>query len=649
MKKSFFTIKTKIMLLVLVLIVLPLGVYSAYIVNTQSKIYLQREDSFHSTVNSLILDSVNANFYGYVNQQLSSVVALRRQLYTVSTILKNAQIDSQSPSEELNRLIQKAQLQSWNKVGISGFIYDTKNPNQSLMLTQENQRILSFYDIRGESLEKILRKKILSSGNFYYVFQKNSKDAFLCMLQPTLKNPNEIIVTICKINALKERYESSYEDVLNGVGMLFDAINTEIVDDLLILDSKGQVLLSQKNNLSLSNKVPKDILLEAKTSNSTASFIKFENESYRIRLSYFKPLNWYVASVSNLDKTYAPLYEMITRLIFIAIAISFASLILALALTTKALNPLKIIANKANLFSSANLDDPKAIAKVARSLPPNKGDEIGQLSLALKTMAQSLSDKIQNLIKSTSIQKRLEGELDAASLIQKGMLPQDLENLPCAPYAISSLLIPAKEVGGDLYDVIYLEDNKVALIIGDVSDKGVPASLFMTMTVTLVRQAIALKMSPGQVLTETNKALSAHNPNMMFVTLFVAIFDLNTEEITYANGGHCLPILINSKKEIRYLKNSSGPVVGALEDLIYEEFTDRILKDETLLLYTDGVTEAQNEQQNLFGDERLEKFLQNNSLDTPKSILDDLHKTLVSYRDKAPQSDDITALCIKRL
>ena len=649
MKRNFFTIKTKIMLLVLVWIVMPLGVYSTYIVNSQSKIYLQREDSFHNTVNSLILDSVNANFYGYVNQQLSSVVALRRQLFTVSTILKNAKIDSQTSSERLNRLIQKAQLLSWNKVGISGFIYNTKNPNQSLMLTDENKKLLNYYDIRGESLEKIIHNKVLSSGNFYYVYKEDKDDAYLCLLQPTLKNPDEIIVTTCQINDLKERYESSYDDVLNGVSMLFDAINTEIFNDILILDNKAKILLSQKNNQSLSGKIPQNILNEAKKLSSTSFFIKDNNINLRIRLSYFKPLNWYIASVSNLDKTYAPLYEMITRLIFIAIAIILFSLILALAITTKALNPLKIIANKANLFSNANLDDPDAITKVAQSLPECKGDEIGQLSLALRTMAHSLSDKIQNLVKSTSIQKRLEGELDAASLIQKGMLPQDLDNLPCAPYAISSLLIPAKEVGGDLYDVIYLEDNKVALIIGDVSDKGVPASLFMTMTVTLVRQAIALKMSPGQILTETNKALSAHNPNMMFVTLFVAIFDLSTEEITYANGGHCLPILINNKKEIRYLKNSSGPVVGALEDLIYEEFTDRILKDETLLLYTDGVTEAQNEQLNLFGDERLEEFLKNNSLDTPKSILDDLHKTLVTYRDKAPQSDDITALCIKRL
>ena len=164
MKKTIFTLKNKIILMVLALIVLPLSIYSYLIINDQSKNYLKNEDNFHKTTNDLILDSVNASYYGYINQKLNSIMALKRQLFVVSSILRNADIDTDTSSHELLALIQKVQLKSWLRVGIRGFIYNQNNPQKSLMLNKDNFRLFEFHDIRGVKLENYIKQQIPISG-----------------------------------------------------------------------------------------------------------------------------------------------------------------------------------------------------------------------------------------------------------------------------------------------------------------------------------------------------------------------------------------------------------------------------------------------------------------------------------------------------
>lgn len=651
MKKTFFTLKNKIILMVLALIVLPLSIYSYLIINDQSQNYLKNEDNFHKTTNDLVLDSVNASYYGYINQKINSIMALKRQLFTVSSILRNADIDTDTSSQDLLALIQKVQLKSWYRVGIRGFIYNQNNPQKSLMLNKDNFRLFKFHDIRGIKLENYIKQQIPISGVVYYFYKEDSDEHFLCIMQPTIRDPKQIIVTLFDISAKREEYNHNSQDIINSVSMLFDSIQMPSTDDLLLFDSKGKILLSKNNDFRLSYAIEQKLLEDIKNSGSQVINIAPKNskDSYRLRLSYFKPLNWYVATAKDTNAIADPLYDIIKKLLLIGIVITLISLAAAVILVIHTITPLKLISKKARELAQSDLKNPEAIISIAETLPIDKGDEIGNVSSALYKMSSSLAENIHYLIETTSKQKRLEGELDAAGNIQKGMLPEDLSCLPIKPYSVASLLIPAKEVGGDLFDVIALDNDRVALIIGDVSDKSVPAALFMTMTVTLIREGFALGMNPSRILTETNARLSAHNPNMMFVTLFVAVFNLKDTSLIYANGGHCPPLIIHKNGKIRHLDKAHDLVVGAVEDFKYSEYQDNLNEEETLLLYTDGITEAQNEKQELFSDARLEEFMKTQAHASAQEILDRLYQNIVAYRGNAVQSDDITAICFKHL
>lgn len=651
MKKTFFTLKNKIILMVLALIVLPLSIYSYLIISDQSKNYLKNEDNFHKTINDLILDSVNASYYGYINQKLNSIMALKKQLFVVSSILRNADIDTDTSSHDLLALIQKVQLKSWYRVGIRGFIYNQNNPQKSLMLNKDNFRLFKFHDIRGIKLENYIKQQIPISGTVYYFYEENSDEHFLCIMQPTIRDPKQIIVTLFDISAKREEYNHNSQDIINSVSMLFDSIHMPPTDDLLLFDSKGKILLSKNNDFQLSYAIDQKLLEDVKNNSNQVIIItsKDNNSSYRLRLSYFKPLNWYVATAKDNNAIVDPLYDIVKKLLLIGIVITLISLIAAVILIIHTIKPLKLISQKAQELAQSNLKKPEEIISIAQNLPADKGDEIGDVSSALYKMSSSLAENIHYLIETTSKQKRLEGELDAAGNIQKGMLPEDLNSLPIKPYSVASLLIPAKEVGGDLFDVIALDNDRIALIIGDVSDKSVPAALFMTMTVTLIREGFALGMNPSRILTETNARLSAHNPNMMFVTLFVAVFNLKDKTLVYANGGHCPPLIIHKNGQIRYLDKAHDLVVGAVENFEYAEYQDNLAEEETLLLYTDGITEAQNETQELFSDARLEKFMKTQTHASAQEILDHLYQNIVAYRGNAVQSDDITAICFKHL
>ena len=245
-------------------------------------------------------------------------------------------------------------------------------------------------------------------------------------------------------------------------------------------------------------------------------------------------------------------------------------------------------------------------------------------------------------------QKRMEGELSAARDIQMGILP-DLDALPPeVGFSISAFLEPAREVGGDLYDCFTLEDGRKVLALGDVSGKGVPASLFMTMTVTLVRSALHSGLPPAQAMTQINALLADHNPGNMFVTLFLGIYTPSTGELIYANGGHCLPLIVNPKGELRQLKHLSGPLVGVMPGIEYIQFSDMLDFQESCFLYTDGLTEAMNSAKELYGDSRLNACLEVHTNQTPHALHEAVFADICAFRGDEPPSDDITMMTIRR-
>ena len=240
----------------------------------------------------------------------------------------------------------------------------------------------------------------------------------------------------------------------------------------------------------------------------------------------------------------------------------------------------------------------------------------------------------------------LQNELDVASGIQQSILPTVFPSRD--DYQIYASMEPARNVGGDFFDVVRLEGNRVGLAIADVSDKGVPAALFMMSSRTWMKGAAISSPEPGTVLGEVNALLHEDNETQMFVTVLYAVYDPETGELTYASGGHDAPLLVHPDGSSELLPLTGGIALGIVSDLAYGQNSVVLDHGDTLVLYTDGVTEAMNGEGEQFGIERLRKVFSDRA---PKDANEAAHKifeAVNTFADGAAQSDDITCLTLRR-
>ncbi len=241
----------------------------------------------------------------------------------------------------------------------------------------------------------------------------------------------------------------------------------------------------------------------------------------------------------------------------------------------------------------------------------------------------------------------LENELNVASKIQQSILPTEFPSED--DYAAFASMEPAKEVGGDFYDVINLGPDRVGVAIADVSDKGVPAALFMMSSRTLLKGSAIGKYEPGEVLKEVNDLLCEGNEAMMFVTLLYAVYDRVSGKFTYANGGHCTPYVRRADGSIIDLPLTGGVALGVIDGLDYEQHTFDLLPGDTVFLYSDGVSEAMNKDGEEFGLERMAQVLADNPASgDPKTVNEAVFEAVRAFAGDTPQSDDITCLTVCR-
>jgi phosphoserine phosphatase RsbU/P len=238
-------------------------------------------------------------------------------------------------------------------------------------------------------------------------------------------------------------------------------------------------------------------------------------------------------------------------------------------------------------------------------------------------------------------------DLDTARSIQFGILPKKFPPFPERnEFEIFASMQPAKEVGGDLYDFFLLDRDRVGFVIGDVSGKGVPAAIFMAVSRTLMRATALKGLEPDDCLTYVNSLLFQESVSSMFVTMFYGILNYKTGELTYANGGHCLPYVLSKSGDLKVLE-STGMVLGILDDRKYGCKRLQLNPGDTCFTFTDGVTEAMNPEEQFYGEQRLEQLLRDKGgLDTT-SMVKECFADVHNFINGAEQADDITVLSIK--
>jgi sigma-B regulation protein RsbU (phosphoserine phosphatase) len=281
---------------------------------------------------------------------------------------------------------------------------------------------------------------------------------------------------------------------------------------------------------------------------------------------------------------------------------------------------------------------------MALDLKINTGDEIEILAQAFNQMTSDIIRYINELTQVTSERERIETELRIATLIQEGMLPQDFEFPGRSDIGVFASMKAAKEVGGDFYDFFFVDEEHFCIVIGDVSGKGVPAALFMAMSKATVKDLVLRRLPVDEVMSQANKNLCKNNEQGMFVTLFIAIIEIKTGRIEWCDAGHNPTIVWKKDGRVEILKGKKGFVCAGLETAKYKMNEDYIEAGDILYLYTDGVTEANNVEKELYGEERLYQLIENLKKREIKELCTSVLVDLDDFTGEEAQFDDITML-----
>ncbi|TVQ98028.1 MAG: HAMP domain-containing protein [Desulfovibrionales bacterium] len=348
---------------------------------------------------------------------------------------------------------------------------------------------------------------------------------------------------------------------------------------------------------------------------------------------------WSVGVVIPKDELYADIHSLNNTVLLIGATGFLILLLVVVAISRSITRPLRFLVGATTEIAKGNLD--VALPKVRIN------DEVGQLSDSVDTMRVALKEYISNLTETTKAKERIESELKIARNIQMNFLPKRFPPFPDRhEMDVFAVLDSAKDVGGDLYDFFLLDADHLFFSVGDVSDKGVPAALFMAVTKTLVKGIAEQESDPHNVLARVNNELCRDNDSGMFVTLFCAVLNLRTGMLRYSNAGHNRPILLSDKKPPRWLDLPPGLVLGGMEDVPFQTREIRLSPGDILLAYTDGVTEAMNPELELYSEGRLLAEVRARIGASPKALVDELLQSVRTFSNSAPQSDDITLLAL---
>lgn len=277
-------------------------------------------------------------------------------------------------------------------------------------------------------------------------------------------------------------------------------------------------------------------------------------------------------------------------------------------------------------------------------------DELGSLARTLNSMSEQLDRHMRALELETANRERMASELKLAQDIQASLMPRTFPPFPKRPEVdIHALMDPAREIGGDFYDFFFLDDRHLCLVVADVADKGIPAAIFMAGTRALLRMQCGDTLAPEEILRRTNEVLALDNDENMFVSVICAVLDTEDGTVRVASGGHPTPLCTRADGTVQALEVPYGMSLGPFAGVTYQSRSFELARGEGLLLYSDGVTEAANPDDELFGEQRLRQSLATTATHAARDAVAALRADLQQFAGSHPQADDITILALRYL
>ena len=390
------------------------------------------------------------------------------------------------------------------------------------------------------------------------------------------------------------------------------------------------------------------LLPDVKAKSPSTQIVHGEDVGFGKSISVWAPVfdkNGEVAAMIEADYEISSLGKAINNyvykmLLFLILALAGITVIMIKVMDITVINPVIKLTKYVQSYKAGTMKMSGCSFK--------ENNEIKWLADSFDEMIEKIGLYVSDIERVTAEKERISAELNIATQIQADMLPCIFPPFPeRTEIDLYASMTPAKEVGGDFYDFFLVDDNHLALVIADVSGKGVPAALFMVITKTLIKNQLLLGSSPKETLEVVNKQLCENNEAEMFVTVWLGVYEISAGILTAVNAGHEYPILKRSLGVFEVVKDKHGLVLAAMEDARYKEYTMKLEKGDRLFVYTDGVVEATNGQQELFGVDRMITVLNRISGETTEVMLRGLERELDSFAGDEPQFDDITMLVLQ--
>ena len=449
---------------------------------------------------------------------------------------------------------------------------------------------------------------------------------------------------ISRIDQIKQSYNVSYlfcviaKEPFDQQFFLFSgaehgAVRGTGYEDAYILGHTVSVNKSQTEAMRSASKYYGHLADAGKYVDYYTLIWSFDGNNVMIGLTYAVPeLESDVQAQTRLGATIAWINQLLLSVICMALLLYFI------------LRPLKRVQ-----FHIRNYKETKESEPVIAGLESIRSrNEIGRLADDVSEMVREIDAHIEQLTAITAEKERIGTELALATRIQEDMLPNIFPAFPDRhEFDIYAAMDPAKEVGGDFYDFFLIDEDHLCMVMADVSGKGVPAALFMMASKIILADSALMGKSPAQILTDTNAMICPNNREEMFVTVWLGILEISTGRLTAANAGHEYPVIKQADGGFALFKDKHGFVIGGMDGFKYKEYEIMLHPGDKIFLYTDGVPEATNANQELFGVDRMLSALNSDVNASPEQILKNVRAAVDGFVSGAEQFDDLTMLCLE--
>lgn len=539
-----------------------------------------------------------------------------------------------------------------------------------VMLLVDNHSASKF-DENGDIIPIPIRQRLwytgaINTGELY--FTDVTTDIFtgeisiMCSLP--VYNEDEIVAVIGAdlfLNDISRTVNStlrgrSFSCIVNQNGHVLFSPQTEGMFSVLPADQAQDLRATENADLS-------EFVSDALVRSTELRLINVDGEQYYVAGSPIQNIGWAVLSIvpkSTADQSTA---EMLTQfnaiqseatgvlsegmtkavvtILVLIVAVIAITVTAAVILSKKIVRPLEAITNRVCSLGGNDLQFKMEDAYRTH-------DEIEGLAESFAMLSGKTLQYISEVERVTAEKERIGAELSLATRIQADMLPNIYPAFPDrAEFDIYASMAPAKEVGGDFYNYFFVDDDHLCAFIADVSGKGVPAALFMMASMIILSNNAQMGKTPAQILQDTNTAICANNREEMFVTVWLGILEISTGRLIAANAGHEYPVIKNPDGTFELFKDKHGFVIGGMEGVKYKEYEIQMQPGSKLFLYTDGVPEATNGENELFGSARMLDALNGDTDASPQNTLENVRKAVDGFVKDAEQFDDLTMVCLE--